>query len=388
MPAALTPWTFTGMLAALMAWGMAVFVLRHTPDRDVGRRFALLLGVEGAVVATSHAGIPLFIASAPSAYAIALLHVVFDALLIALYLPFLARALNTPVLQPFRSRRVEATMLLIPTAAIAGVLLVPEHFVTDFAAAQGSYLRWIYAPGPVWTAFGVLLVIMFVFSLIAALFALRTAATPVVRRRARAFAFAFGVRDVFWAAVYIVALTVEVDTGMTFAGPVLQAYALSLIVYVLLTGYGILTAHLFDIDLRIKWTIQQSSIAAVFVAVFFLVSEAAATFLSDRLGTVFGLLAASLLVFLLAPLERAAARLADAAMPSVQPTPEYASFRKLQIYAAALEGAFQDGEITGRERAMLDNLSRTLGVHAADAARLEAEAQSARPAADLVPPLA
>jgi hypothetical protein len=52
-----------------------------------------------------------------------------------------------------------------------------------------------------------------------------------------------------------------------------------------------LRTQLFDIDLRIRWTIKQSTLAAVFVAIVYLVSEGADRLLSSELGSVAGLLA-------------------------------------------------------------------------------------------------
>ncbi len=49
--------------------------------------------------------------------------------------------------------------------------------------------------------------------------------------------------------------------------------------------------------------------------------------------------AAALVVFFMAPLQRFAERIASAAMPNTHDTPQYAAFRKLQVYqAAALAG--------------------------------------------------
>ena len=46
-------------------------------------------------------------------------------------------------------------------------------------------------------------------------------------------------------------------------------------------------------------------------------------------------LASALLVFFLAPLQRLAERIATFAMPNTQNTPEYAAYKKLQVYGAA-----------------------------------------------------
>ncbi len=55
------------------------------------------------------------------------------------------------------------------------------------------------------------------------------------------------------------------------------AYALAVILYVPLVACGMLRAHLFDIDLRLKRTLKRSTVAAALVAAYFLVSELAAT---------------------------------------------------------------------------------------------------------------
>jgi hypothetical protein len=102
-----------------------------------------------------------------------------------------------------------------------------------------------------------------------------------------------------------------------------------------LIAYGILRTQLFDIDLRIRWTIKQSTVAAVFVAVFYLVSEGADRLFESEFGDIAGLLASALVVFFLVPLQRFVERVAGAAMPNTENTPEYTMFRKLQVYEAA-----------------------------------------------------
>ena len=138
-------------------------------------------------------------------------------------------------------------------------------------------------------------------------------------------------------------------------------YALGTLLAVPLIAYGILRAHLFDIDLRIRWTIKQSTLAAAVVAIIYALSEGASRLLSSELGSVAGLLAAALVVFFLAPLQRFADRVASAAMPNTQNTPEYAAHRKLQVYESAVAEAMQGGGISEKERALLNRLRDTLG---------------------------
>ena len=152
-----------------------------------------------------------------------------------------------------------------------------------------------------------------------------------------------------------------------------QVAAVALFCYVILTAYGVASSNLLDIDLRVKWTLARGTVAAVFIAVFFVVSEAAQTFLSESLGPWIGLLATGALVLVLSPLQRAGERFADAALPSVQDTPEYRSFRTLQIYGEALSDALADGQISPVERAILRRLAKSLDIDPAVAAELEAE---------------
>jgi len=101
---------------------------------------------------------------------------------------------------------------------------------------------------------------------------------------------------------------------------VAMCWALAVVLYgvgtlfaVPLIAYGILRTHLFDIDLRIRWTIKQSTLAAAVVAIVYLLSEGASRLLSAELGNLAGLLAAALVVFFLAPLQRFAERVASGA---------------------------------------------------------------------------
>jgi hypothetical protein len=147
-----------------------------------------------------------------------------------------------------------------------------------------------------------------------------------------------------------------------------------------LIAYGILRAHLFDIDLCIRWTIKQSTLAGLIVAIIFLISEGASTFLSAELGNVTGLLAAAVVIFFLTPRQRFAERVAASAMPNTENTPKYLAFRKMQVYEASLTDALYEGGISSRERALLARLHESLGITAADAEAIERELQSRHPA--------
>jgi hypothetical protein len=195
------------------------------------------------------------------------------------------------------------------------------------------------------------------------------------KTRAGTLALAFGLRDVLWGLSYAFGIR------LVLSGAAADPSAWPDAFYVVYTAgtflavpgiaHGILRTQLFDIDLRVKWTIKQSTLAGAFVAALYLITEGAERVLSSELGTVGGLLVAALLIFFLAPLQRFADRVAQAAMPRTRDTPEYVAFRKLQVYEAALVDASRDGGITEKERLLLDRLRESLEISPADATALE-----------------
>jgi hypothetical protein len=92
----------------------------------------------------------------------------------------------------------------------------------------------------------------------------------------------------------------------------------------------------------------------------------------QTLGYVFGAIAAGLLLLALHPLQRAAERIANAAMPNVNDTPAYVAFRKLEVYKTAVQSAAEGG-ITPKDRRTLDALRQRLGIDEADATSIEAD---------------
>lgn len=251
-------------------------------------------------------------------------------------------------------RPARKALLYVPFALVAPLAFRPAAYVGLNLAVAGAFMA-----------------LLGVFALAVARKA-RSARTAVVRSQSR-----------YMIAYLVTALAFSVEIRIIlFLYGVLPWWEISL-AYMVATGillYGILRTHLFDIDLKVKWTLRQSTIAAIFVAVFFITSELAATFLSDRMGTVFGIVAAGTLVFALSPLQRAAERLADRAMPDVRATPDYLQFRRFEIYRGAVEHALSDGSVTPDERALLDRLRRDLAIPPADAAALESDLLGRTPA--------
>lgn len=293
-------------------------------------------------------------------YGEGVVHTLGDCAMLALYPAFLAQALQTKLTRLFAYRPVRIGLAAASIALFLVVMISPLEI--------GATLLYV------------LLSSLFGFALIASTVAWRTAPAGAARSRARSFALAFGLRDICWGVVYAGAILLifsgkyaitEPDADDPTQKALNILYACGTLFYVPLIAYGILRTHLFDIDLRIQWTIKQSTVASVFVAIFYLVSEGADRVLSSELGNVAGLLAATVLIFFLEPVRRFADRVAGAAMPNTQNTPEYAAFRKMQVYEEAVAEAHFEGGISNKERALLNRLRGSLGISATDAATIE-----------------
>ncbi|MGH7318694.1 MAG: hypothetical protein ACRELA_03580 [Candidatus Rokuibacteriota bacterium] len=146
----------------------------------------------------------------------------------------------------------------------------------------------------------------------------------------------------------------------------------------LLLGYAILRHDLFGLDLKIKWTLKQSTVAAIFLAVFFAVSEGAQALFSERMGTFVGIGAAAALVFAIHPLQHFAQRVADKAMPGVKSAGEMTPNERAELYRRQASIAWADGSLDESERAMLAGLRDQLGLTREEAGRLEDEVVEAR----------
>jgi hypothetical protein len=366
-------WSVLTYIATAFAWAMAVTVLRAGHGRSA-RRLALLLFVDGTAVISTETGLLQYVGSADVAIWISYVHAAADVLIFALYLPFLALALNTPWLAVFRKPIGRRIMAFLGVLGLAAMFAYPRLFVAEAIPIDPpTYVRWTFTWGRLWFFVAIGIIVVLSAGVAASLDAWRRAESELLRRRAKVFLWAFGTRDVTWAGIYLIALFAVNSLTIRHLAILGQIYAGCVLIYSALVGYGILATQLLDIDLKLRWSIKQGTVAAAFVAVFFLVSEAATTLLSDRLGTALGLIASSFLIFMISPLQRFAERFASNAMPHVNSGPEYSSYRKLQIYAAACEAAYQDGSLSDRERKVLDRLKETLGLHPEDAAQVESD---------------
>lgn len=146
-----------------------------------------------------------------------------------------------------------------------------------------------------------------------------------------------------------------------------------------LLAYALMRYQLFGIDLRVKAGVKRAILVALFVGVFFLISEAAEALVlqmggglvSDDLGVVFGIASAAGLAVLGKPIQRLADRAANGVMPDTQPIEKLGSQARFRLYRDQFLLVQQDGRVSGKERRMLTRLAAVLAITEDEAMDLE-----------------
>ncbi len=368
-----TPWALPGMAGTAVAWSAAVVLLRTAPSRPLNRRLAAVLFAEGLW----QAGFLLYLSEDPRvAMGFSAVAVGAMASIPFLYLAFLAVALDTPLVRPFRSRTSLVLLVLAALGTGGAVILYPHTFIGDIYRPPWAASNFVFrAPG---ARLAQVHGLASLFGLVASFHAfLRAGRGTHARSRAGWFAIAFGVRDLFNALLWTL---YPVLRPIPFWGDLLanQGGAYISVLYVALMAYAVLQAQLFDLDLKIKFALERGTVGAAIAGGFFVGSEILESVIPVR-GTILGLLSAAVIVVLLRPVQRFAEALAGRLMRGVEDSPDYRHSRKQAVYRAALEGAMEDGEITDRERSILRRLQEQLDLTAETAGRLEREVGRAIP---------
>lgn len=360
-----------GIVSTAVGWLVAAFVYGARPRRPQNRLLAasLALFASFTFLLTTARLVLVDYADVRAAYVVSLLASTWA---LVLYVLFLG-TIDVPASRWVRTRMGRA-LVVVYGAGLSVVVLGGGDALVGNPSYAPHLSTWIFEETALTLVAGTFpIVLAFLYGVVVAVAAYRRARTATLRRQAKAYATAFVLRDALTSMlVLLVAPRIRgEDLAMTLSVFVGQPF-IDLLFFVLL-GYGILQTHLFDIELRLKWTIRQGTLAAIFVAAFFVVSESAQQAFQGRIGPYLGIVAAGLLVFALAPLQRVAERVANVAMPHVEDTHAYRLERRKEIYRAALESAARDGVVTDRERDVLATLQEQLDLTATDALALERE---------------
>lgn len=358
----LLQWILPSAAVFLLALVLAFFVLRASPARPANRLLSAILLAEGALTLTAGlvayrlwpADSSFFAVMGPTILALLYLGTV-------LYVGLLS-TLATPLVRWARGGRW--ALLALPLGAVWAY----DTFGPAYTQAP------LYAGG--------LLAGVYVFAVVAALDAVRRAAPgSPARAQAKAFATAFVLRDLLMLAFLGLVMigTPDVNEMPTWKLALLYAtnpLAVVQVVYLPLLAYGALRTRLFDVDLRIKRGVSAATVTAIFVSAFFVASEVTQQFVGERAGPYVGIVAAGALLLAIQPVQRLAHRAADAAMPGVTGSAEYVAARKLHVYRAAVEGAYEDGTLGAKERGMLTRLAAELELDPREMVAVEDEVRS------------
>ena len=121
-----------GLAAIAACWAFAITLYRVGTPGNVARKLSLLLFVEGFTLVT--AGFPeMVLGLVPDIWEQNPVYAMFsfightsgDAAMLALYPPFLAAALKTPLTRPFGTRRGQIILWLVAIALVPAVMLSP-----------------------------------------------------------------------------------------------------------------------------------------------------------------------------------------------------------------------------------------------------------------------
>lgn len=138
------------------------------------------------------------------------------------------------------------------------------------------------------------------------------------------------------------------------------------ILAILILSFAVLRHQILGIDVKVRFAISKSTVAAVFIAVFFIASEAAQQFFGKTSGSTYiGIGIAGTLVFAMAPLQRAAEKLAARAVPVTDSSGSSGAGAKVhddreEMYRDAVEFALRDRKVTREEEVRLFRLARGL----------------------------
>lgn len=137
-------------------------------------------------------------------------------------------------------------------------------------------------------------------------------------------------------------------------------------------AYLVLHDQILGVDVAFKWTLSRGTVAAIFLAVFFVVGSVASEWLVDRWGYSLGGVAAGLMLFAINPLQRVGERVADRALPNVKPLDQRTAGERAALYNAMVESAWQDGALSRAEGRVLDVARQRLGISLEQAHQIEA----------------
>lgn len=129
-----------------------------------------------------------------------------------------------------------------------------------------------------------------------------------------------------------------------------------------LATYALLRHQLLGTDVKLKLTLSRGTVAAIFLAVFLIVSQLIQNIANETLGYISGAIAAGLLLFALVPLQRAADRFISATLPNTRDPRREVGEARVAAYEQTLALLLADGRLTPQKERALAALAEELGI--------------------------
>lgn len=283
----------------------------------------------------------------------------------AVWLLLLGYVLDTPLTKPIRTRW-GLTIAGVYFATLIAAMLYDASLLIG-QVNPGLVARWEFQPGPFYSIPLLLWFLFNVFALVAAVDAYRrTRKGTLARTRAGSLLVGFGSANLTNVLLLLLvrARGPERLTESEVVPWVLLAIA-NVTVFSVALVYGILKAELFDVRLRIRWTVGRGALAAIFVATFFIAGQLAENLAGRLVGDqawILGAVASGLLLFALQPLQRVSERIANTVVPNARSVAALPLSDRLAMYREQLEAAWEDGSLSKAERRVLEVSRARLGL--------------------------
>ncbi|MBI2077789.1 MAG: hypothetical protein HYT80_05370 [Euryarchaeota archaeon] len=351
-----------GVYGVLVGLPTAAFAFLTGPGRGINRRLAAVLLFDALGIACYR--LVWLAPNEASAHALIVIGAMAAQAIPFAYLMFIGRALETPLVRPFRGAVAQIILGYGAWAGAVAAFTRPDLFGGELRVLGPG---WMMVPGPLNPPGVVAIGLVSLFGLFATASAWRRAPVgSVARQRAGWLLLAFGVRDV---VIVLVAVAVAVFP-VVLANQILLAL---FVVYISLVGpllaFGILKFQLFDIALKFRFTLSRSTLLGIYGATFLSVEQLVQNLASAEFGLLAGAAAAGLLLFAVSPLNRFAERVGGAVLPHAS-SPAYLLQRRFEVYQAAVEAALPGG-VSEKERRTLEALRRELDLTIEDAQKIE-----------------
>jgi len=332
---------------------LVIYVLKTNPNKDYNRVFALMF-IDVSVTAFS--GTMVLFSTDPNVF-------IWKDLLFLSSLPIYGLVAYFVSIFPrkstvFGKNRYAVALLFLPSVLAGGLYLRDRSPFIAGGSLEGSW--------------EIVTITSLFYALLVLLRSNLNAISTIERKQIKYVLVAFTIQAVFCVTHLAIRFLLPFYTVYV---AVVAASVLVDVLFVMFIAYAILKYQLFDIEVKMKRGIRYLIIMTILAASLILFNESLEFFLMESLssGPVFNISAAFLLAVLFTPVNILTKKGVDKLFPNVSDSEQHYNLKKTEIYRAALEQAWVDGNPSEKEKAMLKRLIEKLELSEKDHNKLETE---------------